>query len=352
MGRPIKVLVIDDSALVRRLLTEILGSDSGLEVVGTAVDPLDARQKIKQLNPDVLTLDVEMPNMDGITFLRNLMRLRPTPTLMVSSLTEHGAEITLEALALGAFDFVTKPRVGVKEGLLEYADTIIGKVKAAAAAGVRNRPSQAGATAVNPASKVTPTVLRTTDKLIAIAASTGGTEAIIEVLSALPPDAPGIVIAQHIPAVFSARFAARIDRVTALHCAEAVDGQQIVVGHVYVAPGNFHLRVERSGARYRCRVTQDDAVNRHRPSCDVLLESVARSAGPNATGVILTGMGADGAEGLGALKRAGGHTIAQDKDTSVVWGMPGEAVKRGFATAVLPLGSIAGQLIKHQQQTH
>lgn len=341
MGKT-KVLIVDDSALVRRLLTEIISSDSELEVVGAAVDPYDAREKIKQLNPDVLTLDVEMPKMDGITFLRNLMRLRPMPVVMVSSLTEKGAEVTLEALELGAFDFVTKPKVGIQEGLLEYADELTAKLKAAVRAGVRARalPQQ-----VPPINKVA-TNFRTTDRVIAIASSTGGTEAVTAVLRALPPDLPGIVIAQHILPLFSSRFAARMDQVCQIRVKEAQDGEQILMGHAYLAPGDRHLRVRRSGAHYYCRISDEPPVNRHRPSCDVLFDSVASDVRANAIGLILTGMGADGAEGLLKLLKAGGRTIAQDEASSVVWGMPGSAVKLGAAQEVLPLPSIAQRLIQ------
>jgi two-component system chemotaxis response regulator CheB len=344
VSRRIKVLVVDDSALVRKLLSGLLSSDPSLDVVGTAVDPYDAREKIKALAPDVLTLDVEMPRMDGVTFLGHLMRLRPMPVVMVSSLTVAGADVTLAALELGAVDFITKPKLDVAAGLEASAAELIARVKAAASA--RLRPREARLPVSKPKA-VAPVLARfeATDRLIALGASTGGTEAIADVLMALPPDAPAVVIAQHIPEVFSARWSERLDGCCAVRVREAVDGEPALLGHVYVAPGNHHLRVVRSGARYVCRVTQDAAVNRHRPSVDVLFNSVARSAGRNAVAALLTGMGADGAEGLLELKRAGAFTIAQDEATSVVWGMPGEAVKRGAATQVLPLERVAKALL-------
>ncbi|MES0874573.1 protein-glutamate methylesterase/protein-glutamine glutaminase [Sinimarinibacterium thermocellulolyticum] len=338
----IKVLIVDDSALVRGVLSEILSADPQIEVVGTASDPLIARDKIKQLNPDVLTLDVEMPRMDGLTFLDNLMRLRPMPVLMVSSLTERGAEITLQALELGAVDFVTKPALDVKAGLEAYAQTLRDKVKAVS----RARPRGRSDAARPPAASTRPRALRTTEKIIAIGASTGGTEAIKNVLSAMPPDAPAIVITQHIPAMFSAPFAARMDRCSPMSVCEARDGQQIVPGHVYIAPGSHHLLVERSGARYYCRLSDAPPQNRHRPSVDVMFRSVLDHVGTNAVAALLTGMGEDGARGLLALRELGAHTIAQDEATSVVWGMPGAAVRMNAAERVLPLEQIAAQLLE------
>jgi two-component system chemotaxis response regulator CheB len=339
---PIKVLIVDDSALMRRLLSLILAADPEIQVVGAAADPLVARDMIKSLQPDVLTLDVEMPRMDGLTFLRNLMRLRPMPVVMVSSLTERGAEATLSALALGAIDFVAKPKLDVAHGLAEIGDEIIAKVKVAA----RARPVALQAHALAAASPTTGPLLRTTtDRVIAIGASTGGTEAIACVLSTLPADSPGIVIAQHIPAEFSRRFAERLDGCSALTVSEAHDGDPVLIGHAYVAPGSQHLRVVRRGARYVCSLGDDELVNRHRPSVDVLFHSVAEHVGANAIGVMLTGMGADGADGLGAMRAKGAPTIAQDRESSVVWGMPGEAVKRGAVDHVLALDEIAARLI-------
>ncbi|HTQ03278.1 MAG TPA: chemotaxis response regulator protein-glutamate methylesterase [Polyangiaceae bacterium] len=339
---PVKVLVVDDSALVRRLLSELIRQNPEFEVVGTAADPYEARDKIKALNPDVLTLDVEMPKMDGLTFLRHLMRLRPMPVVMVSSLTERGADVTIEALETGAVDFITKPASGVADGLTKLADALYAKLEAAAQAKVfaRERPP---APAIGVRKQP---LLKTTDRMIAIGASTGGTEAIAHVLSQFPADAPAVVITQHIPELFSARFAQRLDDQCAMAVSEAKDGDPILLGHAYVAPGSYHLRVERSGARYFCRVTQDPPVNRHRPSVDVLFESVAKEVGHNATGVILTGMGDDGANGLLAMRQAGSPTVAQDKSTCVVFGMPGEAVKRGAAEEVLPLEAIAQRVLE------
>jgi two-component system chemotaxis response regulator CheB len=348
-GRRIRVLIVDDSALVRQLLTEMLSSDRQLEVVGTASDAHAARERIKSLNPDVLTLDVEMPRMDGITFLRNLMRLRPMPVVMVSSLTERGADVTLDALSLGAVDFFPKPKIDVAAKLTEYRDELVNKVKAAAAARVKAIDSSApmvippsvGADAV--LAKVAPTnrQLRTTDRIIAIGASTGGTEAIKAVLMGLPADTPGIVITQHIPKAFSEPFARRMDACCQMTVCEARDGQQILPGHAYIAPGDQHLLVTRDGARYVCKLDNGSPVNRHKPSVDVLFRSVAQNAGRNAIGMLLTGMGKDGARGLLEMREAGSRTLAQDEATSVVWGMPGEAVALNAAEKVLPLQEIA-----------
>jgi two-component system chemotaxis response regulator CheB len=351
----IKVLIVDDSALIRQMLTQILGQAAGIEVVGSAADPYIAREKIKKLSPDVLTLDVEMPRMDGLTFLSNLMRLRPMPVVMISSLTEKGADTTLQALELGAVDFVAKPKLDLSSGLAEYAQEIVEKVRAAAQARVRamthkprvearRAPEKHSADAILQRGAVR-RHFKTTDKVIGIGASTGGTEAIKDVISALPADMPGIVISQHIPEAFSAPFARRVDSISALTVAEAVDGQQIVPGHVYIAPGDHHLIVSRDGARYVCRLNDGPPVNRHRPSVDVMFRSLAENAGPNALAVMLTGMGADGAEGMGEMKQAGAYGIAQDEKSSVVWGMPGEVVKRGFADEVLALNKIAARLM-------
>lgn len=347
----IRVLIVDDSALVRKMLTDMLTADKGIEVVGTANDPLIARDKIKLLNPDVITLDVEMPRMDGITFLGNLMRLRPMPVVMISSLTEKGADITLQALELGAVDFVAKPKVDLAHTLEDYAIDVIAKVKMAARARVRERAPQAGLT-VSPklsadaiiAKKAAHTHFLSTDKIIAIGASTGGTEAIKDVIIGLPADTPGIVITQHIPQQFSRPFAERMNRCCAMTVREAEDGEQILNGHVYIAPGGQHLLVRRSGARYLCELSQGPPVNRHRPSVDVLFRSVAQNVGPNALGVILTGMGNDGAAGLLEMQTAGAKTLAQDEATSVVWGMPGEAVKAGGVGEILPLGKISAKI--------
>jgi len=357
--KKIKVLIVDDSALVRQILVEILKRARDIEVVGTASDPFMAREKIKETNPDVLTLDVEMPRMDGLTFLANLMRLRPMPVLMISSLTERGADTTLKALELGAFDFVSKPKVDVAGTLADFSEEILTKIRAAAGTRVVARSNPAAfpapvvpkhsADAILPAADSVTAVkrmLRTTDRVIAIGASTGGTEAIRAVLTALPADSPAIVIAQHIPAAFSAPFAKRMDSVSALSVCEPTDGQHIMAGHVYIAPGGRHLLVERDGARYRCRLNDGPPVNRHCPSVDVLFRSVAQQVGPNAVGVILTGMGDDGARGLKEMHDAGAPTIAQDEHSSVVWGMPGAAVKVGAIDEVMSLDKIAAAVMR------
>jgi two-component system chemotaxis response regulator CheB len=349
--RRIKVLIIDDSALVRTMLTKILGADPTLEVIGTAPDAFVAREKIKLLNPDVLTLDVEMPRMDGLQFLRNLMRLRPMPVVMCSSLTQRGADVTLAALELGAIDFVAKPKVDVAHGLEEYADELIKKVHVASMARVRtlgSRPAQLTASAIlrRPAPELR---YRTTDQIIAIGASTGGTEAIRVVLAAMPANAPGIVITQHIPRAFSGQFAARMDACAQMSVKQAEDGDLIQPGHAYIAPGDQHLMVVRDGARYRCRVSDDAPVNHHRPSVDVMFHSVAENVGRNAVGVILTGMGADGSRGLKEMRARGAHTLAQDEKTSVVWGMPGASVAIDAVDRVLPIDEIADALLNHDQ---
>jgi len=351
--RRIRVLIVDDSALVRQMLTDMLSRDRSIEVVGTAADAHIARAKIKQLNPDVLTLDIEMPKMDGITFLKNLMRLRPMPVVMVSSLTEHGADVTLDALTLGAVDYLPKPKIDIAATLSDYAEELIEKIKAAASARVRAldtpRAASLAATPSRSADAVLPkalppTRLRTTDRIIAIGASTGGTEAIKAVLVGLPADTPGIVITQHIPKAFSTPFARRMNDCCQMTVCEAEDGQHIVPGHVYIAPGDRHLLVMRDGARYVCRLDDGTAVNRHKPSVDVLFRSVAQNVGHNAIGVLLTGMGKDGARGLLEMREVGSRTLAQDEASSIVWGMPGEAVAIGAAEQVLPLGEVAARL--------
>jgi two-component system chemotaxis response regulator CheB len=343
LKKKIRVLVVDDSALMRKLLVEFLSQDPQIEIAGTAPDPLVARDKIKALNPDVLTLDVEMPRMDGLTFLENLMRLRPMPVVMVSSLTERGAEVTLQALELGAVDFVTKPKIDLEAGVRQYAQDLIQKIKSAANAKVRGLGMSRSAAPAPRQNKL----FRTTDRIIAIGASTGGTEAIKEVLMAMPADAPAILITQHIPSAFSAPFAARMDRSSAMSVCEARDGQLIIPGHVYIAPGDWHLSLARDGARYVCRLDQAPPENRHRPSVDVLFKSVARHAGSNAVAAVLTGMGDDGARGLLAMREAGARTLVQDEASSVVWGMPGAAFKLGGAEQICDLQDIAGQLLAH-----
>jgi two-component system, chemotaxis family, protein-glutamate methylesterase/glutaminase len=350
--RKIKVLIVDDSALVRQILVEILKTAADMEVVGTASDPFVAREKIKETNPDVLTLDVEMPRMDGLTFLANLMRLRPMPVVMVSSMTERGAETTLKALELGAVDYVSKPKVDVAGTLHNFSEEILGKIRIAAGARVLARvaPSAVEVTK-NSADAILPAnaaarMLRTTNRIVAVGSSTGGTEAIRELLAGLPADSPAIVIAQHIPAAFSAPFARRMDSLCSLSVCEPVDGQYIMAGHVYIAPGGRHLLVERDGARYLCRLNDGPPVNRHCPSVDVLFRSVAQQVGPNAVGVILTGMGDDGSRGLKEMHDAGAPTVAQDEASSVVWGMPGAAVKSGAVDEVLPLNQVAAAIMR------
>jgi two-component system chemotaxis response regulator CheB len=353
---PIRVLVIDDSVLVRKVLTRILKTDPDIEVVGTATDPYDAREKIKQLDPDVLTLDVEMPRMDGITFLRNLMRLHPMPVVMVASLTEKGADVTLQALELGAIDFISKPKGNLSHGLGHHGAEIIDKLKAAARAHVAvpgrhgtvmpGRVSGSGVSAGLPAR---PHLFAANESILAIGASTGGTEAIRDLLMELPATAPATVITQHIPAAYSGPFARRVNSVSAMTVCEARDGERILPGHAYIAPGDRHLQIVRNGHRYCCRLGDGPPVNRHRPSVDVLFRSVAEHAGGNAIGVLLTGMGDDGAQGLLELQEAGATTIAQDEATSVVWGMPGAAVKLGAADMVLPLDKIAGRIMARLQ---
>jgi two-component system, chemotaxis family, protein-glutamate methylesterase/glutaminase len=351
--RPIRVLIVDDSALVRSLLTDILKADRGIEVVGCAGDAHVAREKIKQLNPDVLTLDVEMPKMDGITFLRNLMRLRPMPVVMVSSLTERGADVTLDALAIGAVDYLSKPKIDLAATLKDYGEELIEKIRIASKASVRALdPRRVAELAVRPShtadavlpKAATPRQLRTTERIIAIGASTGGTEAIKQVLMELPPDSPGVVIAQHIPKAFSTPFAKRMNECCQVTVYEAEDGQQLLAGHAYIAPGDRHLMVVRDGTRYVLRLDDGVPVNRHKPSVDVLFRSVAQNAGRNAIGVILTGMGKDGARGLKEMLEAGSTTIAQDEASSVVWGMPGEAVALGAAQHVVALESVASRI--------
>jgi two-component system, chemotaxis family, protein-glutamate methylesterase/glutaminase len=354
MSKRIRVLVVDDSALVRRILVEILTSAADIEVVGTANDPFMARERIKETNPDVLTLDVEMPRMDGLTFLQNLMRLRPMPVVMISSLTERGAETTLKALELGAVDFVSKPKVDVAGTLGEFAAEILTKIRTAAVARVVGRaapigtavPPRHSADAILPAAAGARRPSRTRDRIVAIGSSTGGTEAIRTVLGGLPADCPAVVIAQHIPAAFSAPFTRRMDSLAAMSVIEPVDGQQIKPGHVYIAPGGKHLLVERDAARYLCRLNDGPPVNRHRPSVDVLFRSVAQNVGANAVGVILTGMGDDGARGLKEMRDAGAATLAQDEASSVVWGMPGAAVKLGGVGDILPLDRVAEAIMR------
>jgi two-component system, chemotaxis family, protein-glutamate methylesterase/glutaminase len=338
--RKTKVLVVDDSALMRQLLTDILSGDRELEVVGTAPDPYAAWDKIKQTAPDVLTLDVEMPRMDGLTFLERLMGNRPMPVVMVSSLTERNCDTTFRALELGAVDFVTKPKLDLTTNTVALADEIVAKVKAARNCRIRPRAPRPPGPQPAPGGG-----FRATHKVIAIGASTGGCEAISAVLGGLPADAPGTVAVIHMPEGFTKAFAARLDKSCAVRVSEAKNGDRIVPGHVLLAPGNFHLSVVRSGAMTSVRVAGGDPVNRHRPSVDVLFDSCAKQLGPNCVGAILTGMGDDGARGLLAMRRAGARTVAQDEATCVVFGMPKEAIALGAADDVLPLEQISGHLL-------
>lgn len=334
---PVRVLVIDDSPAMRGLLCELLSADPALDVVGTAADPYIARDKIKRLAPDVLTLDVEMPRMDGLAFLSNLMRLRPMPVVMVSTLTAAGADVTLEALARGAVDFIAKPRMHAGDDLAAYAEELSAKIRQAARASVAARCIEA-------APVETPAYC-SAGRLLAIGASIGGTEAICQLLSQLPADAPATVVAQHIPAAFSSAFAQRLDRHSAMTVCEVQASQPLLPGHVYVAPGGRHLRVRRSGGGLHCMLDDSPPVNRHRPSIDVLFDSIAEHAPAIASAALLTGMGDDGARGLLALRRGGAATFVQDAATSVVWGMPGAAAALGAAQEMLPLSRIAARLL-------
>ena len=363
-----RVVVVDDSALVRSMLTEIINRQPDMECIGAAADPLVAREMIRNLNPDVITLDVEMPRMDGIDFLSKLMRLRPMPVVMVSTLTERGAEVTLKALELGAIDFVAKPKIGVADGLRQLSDDITDKIRVAskarihrlapapgasapAAPGTRTPGSPAAASAPKPAA-ATPSLGRlSTEKLIFIGASTGGTEATKEVLIGLPADAPAVVITQHMPPGFTKNYAARLDGLCKISVKEASDGERILPGHAYIAPGGMHLSVERSGANYIARVQDGEPVNRHKPSVEVLFKSAARVVGPNAIGIMLTGMGADGAKAMREMKDAGAYCVAQDEASCVVFGMPREAINAGAVQEVLPLGKISGHVLDHLRAT-
>ncbi len=352
----VRVLVIDDSALVRKLMSTMLACDPAIEVVGTAADPLIAREKIKQLNPDVLTLDVEMPRMDGITFLENLMRLRPMPVVMVSSLTVAGAEVTLRALEMGAVDFFAKPDHDLATCFEASAQEICEKVKLAA----RTRPrARATVRKLEVAPRLSADVVLPRahgagtsggSPIIAIGASTGGTEAVRVVLESMPPDAPPILVTQHIPAAFSGPFAARMDRCSAMRVCEARDGQPIQSGHVYIAPGSHHLLVMWDGAKHVCRLHDGPPVNRHKPSVDVLFRSLAASVGAATIAALLTGMGDDGARGLLELRQAGATTLVQDEGSSVVWGMPGAAWKLGATSDMRPLDQIAARLLMFARQ--
>jgi two-component system chemotaxis response regulator CheB len=340
-----KVLIVDDSALIRSVMSEIVNSQPDMEVAGVAPDPLVARELIKKTNPDVLTLDVEMPKMDGLDFLEKLMRLRPMPVLMVSSLTERGSEITMRALELGAVDFVTKPKISIQTGMREYAELITDKIRAASRARIKPRSVHAGTpSAVLPQLR---SPLTSSEKLIIIGASTGGTEAIREFLMQMPSDCPGILIAQHMPEGFTTSFAKRLDSLCKISVTEAAGGERVLPGHAYIAPGHSHLLLARSGANYVTKIEQSPPVNRHRPSVDVLFRSAAEAAGKNAVGVILTGMGKDGAAGMLEMKQAGAYNFAQDEATCVVFGMPREAIALGGAHEVGALTALPGMVLGH-----
>jgi two-component system chemotaxis response regulator CheB len=348
----IKVLIVDDSALIRSVMTEIVRSQPDMEVVGAAPNPLVAREMIKQTNPDVLTLDVEMPKMDGLDFLEKLMRLRPMPVLMVSSLTEKGSEITMRALELGAVDFITKPKLSIQTGMMDYANLIAEKIRIAAKAKVRSRANHATGT-TGSVSTVLPAMrnpLISSEKLIIIGASTGGTEAIKSFLMQMPSDCPGILITQHMPEGFTRSFAKRLDSLCKISVVESQGGERVLPGHAYIAPGHSHLLLTRSGANYMTQLEQSEPVNRHRPSVDVLFRSAAQCAGKNAMGVILTGMGKDGAAGMLEMKQAGAYNFAQDEESCVVFGMPREAIAIGATHEVASLNELPKKVLQHLEQ--
>lgn len=352
-----KVVVVDDSALVRGILSEIINRQPDMECIGAASDPYVAREMIRNLNPDVITLDVEMPRMDGLDFLGKLMRLRPMPVVMVSTLTERGADVTLKALELGAVDFVSKPKIGVADGLKQLAQDITDKVRIASKAHLRRLPMQASVTAATAGQSTTVAApvaslgRLSTEKIIFIGASTGGTEATRELLMGLPADCPAVVITQHMPPGFTTSYAKRLDGLCKLRVAEARDGERILPGHAYIAPGGLHLSVERSGANYIARVVDGEPVNRHKPSVEVLFKSAARVVGPNAYGIMLTGMGADGAKAMKEMRDAGATNYCQDEASCVVFGMPREAIAAGAANEVLPLKDIAPKLLEKLRST-
>jgi len=337
----IRVIVVDDSALVRSLLAEIINRQEDMECIGAAHDPLAAREMIREMNPDVITLDVEMPRMDGLDFLGRLMRLRPMPVVMVSSLTERGAEVTMRALELGAVDFVAKPRVGLASGLNELAAQIVDKIRVAARARVR-RAQGAAATATAPTALLG---RASNEKIICIGASTGGTEAIREVLLQLPADAPAVAITQHMPPGFTSSFAARLNALCRITVKEAQHGELLQPGHAYIAPGGKQFAIARSGSHYAAVVRDGPAVNRHKPSVEVLFQSAAAVIGRNAYGIMLTGMGSDGAAAMRAMRDAGSYNYVQDEASCIVFGMPREAIAYGAAHEVLPLHQIAPALI-------
>ena len=338
----VRVLIVDDSALMRQMLTTMLNSDPDIDVVGTASDPIVARRKIKELQPDVVTLDIEMPNMDGLAFLEKIMALRPMPVVMVSSLTQMGAEATIRALEIGAVDFVSKPTEDLVTNFSALSTEICVKVKMAAKIKVAARRS-----APRPAIDHLPSGRRfeTTERIVAIGASTGGVEALRHIISTLPADAPAILITQHMPPKYTASFARRLNDISSVTIYEARDGQRVLPGHVYMAPGGRHLELCRSGANYVCRLQDEAPLSGHRPSVDVLFNSVAQAAGANAMGIILTGMGRDGASGLLSMRRAGALTVGQDEASSIVYGMPKVAFETGAVGVQLPIELIAEQIV-------
>jgi two-component system, chemotaxis family, protein-glutamate methylesterase/glutaminase len=338
METDIKVLIVDDSAVVRKVFSNELSRERGIKIIGTAPDPYVARDKIVKLKPDVITLDIEMPRMDGITFLKKLMKYYPLPVIIVSSLTPKGGKMALEALAGGALEVISKPSAAYSVG--DMSVQLADKIRAVARVNVKEQLKS-----VNRYNTVKPVTLSraltaSTNKIIAIGASTGGTEAIKTVLTAMPPNSPGIVIVQHMPAQFTTSFAERLDSLSEIHVKEAKDGDSVSNGQALLAPGNFHMLLKRSGARYYVQVKKGPLVHHQRPAADVLFRSVANYAGANAVGIILTGMGSDGAAGLSEMKKAGARTIAQDEKSCVVFGMPKEAIKLGAADKVLSLGNV------------
>ena len=353
----IKVVVVDDSALIRSLLSEIINRASDMVCVGAAHDPLVAREMIRELNPDVITLDVEMPRMDGIEFLGRLMRLRPMPVVMISTLTQQGAEVTLKALELGAVDFVAKPRIGLTQGVNALAEQIVEKIRVAAVASVRRMTVTPESTQTSETAETSPRAGHgavvapplgrvSTEKLICIGASTGGTEAVKAVLTAMPADAPAMVITQHMPAGFTSSFAKRLNQLCRITVKEAEHGERLLPGHAYIAPGGMQFRIDRSGANYVAVVEDAEPVNRHKPSVEVLFSSAAKVVGPNAIGIMLTGMGADGARAMRDMREAGSYNYVQDEASCVVFGMPREAIAQGAAHEVLPLMHIATKLLE------
>lgn len=339
--RKIKVLIVDDSALIRAILKEIINSQTDMEAVGAASNPLQAREMIKTLNPDVLTLDVEMPEMDGLTFLEKLMRLRPMPVLMISTLTERGSEVALRSLELGAVDFLAKPKLGVVDGMQAYADEITGKIRVAARARVK-RSSVLAASPVLPAMGKG---LSSTEKLIIVGASTGGTEAIKAFLIPMPADAPAILIVQHMPEAFTKSFADRLNTLSKMTVTEGGHNERVLPGHVYIAPGHSHMLLRRSGSNYVIELSQSSPVNHHRPSVEVLFRSAAQCAGGNAIGVMLTGMGRDGAAAMLEMRQAGAYNFSQDEASCVVYGMPRAAVEIGAVHEVVPIQEMAQRVL-------